>query len=429
MKSASGRANRTMKSKKIKTKKASRVAKKKTKSAKPKSKPVKKIKPEILYKHADQMMETAAYYGFSPLIPPKITDAVRTKSETLRKTEREISLGSLSFVELEDRVAVLEDYQNRKMDREPQPILIAYDASADKTKKHKNDYFDLEIIGSSKSIADATIIKTVLEIVKDKGIEGVSVNLNSMGDRESYNRFAREFANFTKKNIEQISSQCRQNFKKDPLAALSCGHEKCAKALENAPKPLNFLSEPSRLHFKEVLEHLESLEVPYKIKNSLVADRAFGCFTIFEIVEESKDKILAAGCRYNVLARKIGFKKEIPAVTARLPIIESRIPTNKNIMKPLVAFVQIGFEAKLKSLQIIEILRKAKIPTFQSLSRDKLSSQLQMAENIKVPYAIIMGQMEAMSSSVIVRNMVNRSQETVPISNLPEYLKRIFKSG
>ena len=89
--------------------------------------------------------------------------------------------------------------------------------------------------------------------------------------------------------------------------------------------------------------------------------------------------------------------------------------------------MQIGFEAKLKSLEVVEILRSAKIPTYQSLSKDKLSSQLQIAENLKIPFTIIMGQKEAVENSVIVRSMNTRSQETVPLPLLAKYLAKLIK--
>ena len=93
--------------------------------------------------------------------------------------------------------------------------------------------------------------------------------------------------------------------------------------------------------------------------------------------------------------------------------------------KPKVYFIQIGFEAKLKSLTVIEMLRKARIPIMQSLSKDSLSAQLAIAEKMMVPHVIIFGQKEAMDETVIVRNMENRSQETVKLAKLPEYLKKI----
>lgn len=383
---------------------------------------------EILYKNLDWASETAAYFGFSPYHFPEITKDDRGKAAEVEKEERELVTGNLPFLNLPERISILRDYTERKLDKEPQPILISLSPN---NSEHRILRFGLEIIGSEKSIADATIIKTVYEILREKGFGQMTVAINSMGDRESFGRFFKEFTSFTRKNLENLHPTCRQNVKKDPLCVLSCGHEKCSKLMESAPKPMNALSEPSRVHFKEVLEYIEILNIPYRIENTLVADRSFGCQTIFKILSEDGDncKTVCSGARYNILARKIGFKKELPAVGARIEIKDwnSKNICSKRVEKPLVCFVQIGFEAKLKSLQVIEMLRETKIPTYQSLSRDKLSSQLQIAENLKIPYTIIMGQKEAMENSVIVRGMANRSQETVSLAELPAYLKKILR--
>jgi len=42
-----------------------------------------------------------------------------------------------------------------------------------------------------------------------------------------------------------------------------------------------------------------------------------------------------------------------------------------------------------------------------------------------MPYAIIFGQKEALENSVIFRNMSNRSQETVKIDKLLDYIKSL----
>ena len=98
------------------------------------------------------------------------------------------------------------------------------------------------------------------------------------------------------------------------------------------------------------------------------------------------------------------------------------VPQKKKLQ---VFFAQIGAEAKLKSLKIIEMLRQAHIHIHQSLSKDKISSQIAIAENMKIPFIIIMGQKEALENAVIVRNMANRSQEVVPVPKLADYLKRL----
>ena len=93
--------------------------------------------------------------------------------------------------------------------------------------------------------------------------------------------------------------------------------------------------------------------------------------------------------------------------------------------KPKIYFIQLGSEAKLKSLNVIEILRKAHIPIAQSLSKDSLGAQLAIAEKLAVPYALIFGAKEAIDNTVIVRDMSNRSQNTVKLSKLLEHLKEL----
>jgi histidyl-tRNA synthetase len=150
-------------------------------------------------------------------------------------------------------------------------------------------------------------------------------------------------------------------------------------------------------------------------------------------VDEMANKILAigGGGRYDYLAKILGSKKDVPAVGAALGVdrilmcegaesIEAKIQKKAKLF-----FVQLGFEAKLKSLKIIEMLRKAKVPIAQSISKDSLGVQLGMAERLGVTHALIFGQKEAMDGTVIVRNMVSHSQESVDIDKLVDYIKKL----
>ena len=61
----------------------------------------------------------------------------------------------------------------------------------------------------------------------------------------------------------------------------------------------------------------------------------------------------------------------------------------------------------------------------QTLAKDNLSAQLATAERLEVPYTVIFGQKEALEGTVIVRDMTTRSQDTVKISELADYIKKI----
>ena len=230
-----------------------------------------------------------------------------------------------------------------------------------------------------------------------------------------------------------MQSHCRQLFKKDPFFVLGCRNEKCLLLNEDAPKAISCLSDESRIHFRSTLEYLEGLEINYKINDYLVSDRRYANGTVFEIKQKSDnpkkpDESLAVGFRTDGLGKKLDFKKDIPMVGVKIcfksDFEKRQMP---KIKRASVFFIQLGDEAKHKSLKVIDILRQENIYIHHSLGRDKMSGQLAMADRSKTPYILIMGKKEAMENTVMIRDVATRSQETVPIKDLAEYLKKLFK--
>ena len=367
--------------------------------------------------------EVASYYGFGLIESPTINKGDIHKIKTLLQDETAQQRDS--FVDLpEKKAAILRLYEEKNMANLPQPVTLCFDNRPD------GKYFDLEILGCAKAISEATIIQTALAILREQGYHDLYVNINSLGDRESTNRFFRELNNFCHKHLNALPTDCRSAVKRDASEFFHCHGEKFETLLEETPKSVASLSELAKIHFKEVLEYLEALDIPYRINNTLLGIHQLVTHTIFEIRDlksEKNDDPLALGFRYNALARKIGMKKEIPAVGVAINIkkgTDKKSIANKT-KKPQVFFAQIGAEAKLQSLKIIEMLRQTRIDICQALSKDKMGSQIAVAENLKVPYIIIMGQKEALENAVIVRNMANRSQTVVPIPKLADYLKHL----
>jgi histidyl-tRNA synthetase len=338
---------------------------------------------------------------------------------------------------LEEKISLLRHFLNKNYIDLPQPVTAFYTGPLKGNphiKEHTDDEsFNLEIIGSNKSISDATIIETTLIILKDRYPgDTFSVEINTIGDKDASVKFAKELSGFIKKESHKLNKSCKELIKKDIYNLFSCNHATCIDIQQRAPKSLTYLSESSRTHFKEVLEYLESLNIQYSINHSLIGSRSYCTDTIFEIYSTKKNgttSIVAMGERYNHLAKKIWGKREIPAIGVSIyihPHFVTKLP--KKIEKKQDAkffFIQFGFDAKLKSLALIEMLRQAKIPIEQSLSKDKLSIQLATAEKMNIPYIIIMGQKEAIENSVVVRNLETRCQETVLISELTDYLKKL----
>lgn len=389
-------------------------------------------------KNIDKTTEAAVYYGFMPVEIPLVEKEDKDKAKTLKDGEPITMIGSHEKIShaAEEKSALLRTYFNTNMAIMPQPVCITYDGFINDgpEKNHgKHRKISLEIIGSPKSISEATIIKTTLAILEDNGFKNLYVEINSIGDRESYSRFLRELTAHYRKNINSMQAHCRQAFKKDPFLVLGCQNEKCSPLKEEAPKLIGCLSDESRTHFKEVLEYLESMDIPYKINDCLISDRRYASGTVFEIKQKSEnpkipDESLAVGFRSDLACKKLGFKKEVPMIGAK---ISFKCDTDKRqlpkIKKTSVFFIQLGDEAKHKSLKVIDILRKENIYINHSLGRDKMGGQMATAERLKVPYILIMGKKEAMDNTIMIRDVSTRAQETINISDLSSHLKKLVK--
>ncbi len=375
--------------------------------------------------------EPALYYGFVPLQTPRLTD--EDIKDAKKISEGEIVVDSEDHesgasVRLEEKIALLRMYHDQNMSSLPQPLMFLYKKPfvGDK-KKSRETHCGLEIIGASKSVAEAILIQTAMSILTENGAEELHVDINSIGDKESLARFTRELTAYYRKNLNTLPAPCRQAFKKDVFSLLGCGHEECKTLALECPKSINFLSEKSRQHFKEVLEFIEALNIPYTINNTLVSNRDYCSETIFEIRSGSKKQSpLAIGLRYDTLSKKVGFKREVPAVGVSLAFKTEL----KDIVKPAQVnkiMNQLGFEAKLKSLQITEILRKVKVPISQSLAKDKIAGQVSSGERNELDYVLIMAKKEAMENSIIVRDAITRAQDTVPLTELASHIKELYK--
>jgi histidyl-tRNA synthetase len=391
----------------------------------------------VSYEHLDSADEAALFYGFTPLTLPHITNHDGADAKSISDGDVVIDGDNHeegAIIRLEEKIALIRLYEREKMASLSQPLMFSYKKpfAGDRRKANpKESHRGLEIIGTSKSIAEAILLKATLAILEDAGETDLHVEINSIGDKESLARFTRELTAYYRKHMNELSADCKQHFKKDVFSMLACDDATCVKLSDECPKSINFLSEKSRTHFKEVLEFLETLDIPYVINNGLIANRDYCSETIFEVRgSDPKGHPKAIGIRYDTLAKRLGHKKEIPAVGVTIATSKKGIKagpktsTVQDILNPQVVFMQLGFEAKLKSLNLIESLRQARVPVMQSLAKDKMAGQVGMAEKTQAPIVVIMGKKEAMEGSVIVRETSTRSQDTVKLADVAARLKK-----
>lgn len=403
----------------------------------------------------EKAAEVATYYGFRPIITPILErEPVFTSSLGIGTDIRDKEMYTLKtkggdhlVMRPEGTAGVMRSYIENGMHTQPQPIMFY---SYGPNFRHENPQrgrlrefrqFDLEILGTPKSIADALIIRTATLILDEAGFKNLSVEINSIGDKSCRGGYLRALTAYYKKHTSEICSECHERLKTNPLRLLDCKNAKCQELKADAPTSIASLCSDCRHHFKEVVEYLEAMDIAYHINNNLVRGLDYYTRTVFEIVdttpsieegaESPSPTTLVGGGRYDCLAKTMGSKKDVPAVGCAIGVDRVIMsPTHKPLdprilKKPKVYFIQLGSEAKLKSFTIIETLRKAHVPIAQSLSKDGLAQQLAIAERSGAPYTIIFGQKEALDDTVIARNMETRSQETVKLADLPDFVKHL----
>lgn len=381
----------------------------------------------------DNAFVISQYYGFEGL---DLSHIEKDDHEKAQKIKNFKDFEHSHLPKIEEAVALLRHSNSDEQKKRQMPILFyskgeIKNPHAKKQKKRLGESVSLHIVGTPKSIAEAILIKTAYTILKEEGYKNLSVEINNVGDRDTLTQYNKHATNFFRNKLSELNTDCKELLKFGGHTLVTCNVKGVQHLLKEAPAPIEFLNEEHRNHFKEVIEYLESQNIPFEINKFILGDPHYSTHTVFTILDEKTGKILATGSRYNDISKKTVVRKGIPAVSVSIKLPKfKQVPQSKQpkFDDCEIYFIQLGYGAKLKSLEVVEILRKASIPVHQSIGRDKMSTQTQFAHKKDVKYILLMGQKEALENSICVRHLETNSQKTIPLTNLVDYLQNLKKN-
>jgi histidyl-tRNA synthetase len=132
----------------------------------------------------------------------------------------------------------------------------------------------------------------------------------------------------------------------------------------------------------------------------------------------------------------MGIRKGgLPAVGSSLGVerlveaMKSQEISGLNLPKAKFFFVQIGKPAKKKSFKLLEDFRRAGLKVGEAIGKDSLKAQLKVADKEGAEMALILGQKEVFEETIIIRDMKNGVQETVPLERAVEEAKKRIKTN
>lgn len=367
-----------------------------------------------------ELAAVAKFFGFKPTLSPSLSKRDFDLTKNMSNQNLLADISAIFNMYLEEK-GNLPQYACSYFEK---PFSGSKDDFGKKSATKVGCY--LFSLGSSKYVSEGLAIEAGLSMLGAVGYKDLEIRINSIGDKDSMNAFQKNLALFFKKSFSLFPADLRQEVKKNQLILLSKNiKEEWKKFQKDCPKTIDFLSESSRSHFKEVLEFLEIMNIDYTIDHSLFGNQDVGAETVFSICEE--DVELARGFRLNRIAKRIGFKKDVPCMLlevnakAKKPIKTVKIKPSR----PKFYLVQFGVEARIKSFLALKELFKAKASVMHAIEKERLGDQMTFAERSGAPYIILIGQREALDNSVVVRNTMTRAQEIVPMANLASRAKEL----
>jgi histidyl-tRNA synthetase len=374
---------------------------------------------------------TAQHFGFLPI------EKVR-KNKECKNCKDKISHNATASDRRNDSLhgmltAGMGAYFDNKLHALEGPVLFY---STDHVPRSGEAAISLQIFNVEKSIAEVLLIQTIRAMLAEVGQEDYSIRVNSLGDKDSVTRYVRELTNYLRKRLDDMPAPARELTKEHVLVSLMHLIEKDHELAHRSPSPLEYLSDTSRKHFREIVEYLDISNAPYEIDPKLIGHHECYSETLFAFDVNGKqdtegiDPVYIRGGRYDTFVSRMS-KKHVPASGAVIVLRDkkalTRTPRPRMRKRPAVYMVQLGFGPKVRSLLLMSELKRAKIPILQNIVSDSLSEQLRHAESENVRFAVILGQKEYIENSVIVRDLAAQSQETIPVDRLTSHLKRAVR--
>lgn len=174
---------------------------------------------------------------------------------------------------------------------------------------------DAEILGAAEPQADVELLAMADQIIRELGIEGVTLHLNTLGDGDSREAWRGALVEHFRAVKGELSEDSQERLEKNPLRILDSKDPRDRRFVADAPKIDAYLSDDARAFFDAVTAGLDAAGVKWTRAESLVRGLDYYRHTAFEFIPDegseaagklgSQSTILGGG-RYDGLMESLG---------------------------------------------------------------------------------------------------------------------------
>ncbi|MEQ8402441.1 MAG: histidine--tRNA ligase [Roseitalea porphyridii] len=293
-----------------------------------------------------------------------------------------------------------------------------------KGRQRQFHQFGVELIGVPQPQADIEVIACGAQILAALGLtEAVTLELNTLGDPESRNRYREALVAYFSDHSGVLSDDSRERLTRNPLRILDSKEEGDRELVAGAPLFEDYLNVQSRDFFAAVREGLDNLGIDYRLNPRLVRGLDYYCHTAFEFTTDrlGAQSAVMAGGRYDGLIKTMGGPPTpgvgwASGVERLAMLIEQDIPAPR----PIVV-VPVGESAQVTALQVTQQLRQSGFAVDLGYSGN-LKKRLQRANKMNARAAVLFGDEELAAKSATLRDLDSGEQELVSLDSLSERL-------
>jgi histidyl-tRNA synthetase len=163
-----------------------------------------------------------------------------------------------------------------------------------------------EALGFGGPDADAEVLMLCQRLWGDLGLEGVSLEINSLGQLDERRAHRDALIAYLEENRDQLDEEARRRLYSNPLRILDTKNPAMQALVEGAPRLVDFLGQESLAHFERLQSLLRSQNIPYRINPRLVRGLDYYNLTVFEWV--AGGLTICGGGRYDPLVGMLGGK-------------------------------------------------------------------------------------------------------------------------
>jgi histidyl-tRNA synthetase len=296
--------------------------------------------------------------------------------------------------------------------------------------------FGAEAVGFSGPDIDAELIMLCRRLWDDLGLDGIRLELNSIGNAEERQRHRADLVTYFEANLDVLDEEAKRRLHANPLRILDTKNPHMQDLVNQAPKLLDYLGEESLAHFEGVKKILDANNVQYIVNPRLVRGLDYYNRTVFEWVTDAlgAQGTVCAGGRYDPLIETFGGKAT-PGVGFAMGI-ERLVELMKAAGEPAapstcdVYMVHQGDDAQMRAFILAERLRDAGLDVVLHCATPQgagsFKSQMKKADASGAAFAVILGEDEVANNVATVKALreadAEQQQSTVPFDNVVDYV-------